>query len=116
MARSFFQGLLAGDLSVVTPLCAAQVNFDGQPLQGLQPIQDRLQAMVRRAREQGLQLRRVLVLTAAEALQRFGPPPQRVRASLGPQDRVALAVFQRGGAVAILGRSGSFWRVKAITD
>lgn len=116
VARSFFRGLVEGDLPTLAPLCARRVNFDGQVVKGAAAIRRRLEALVTRARERGLRLKKVQLLTYREAVRRFGPPPARIAVTPGRGTMVALAAFQRGGAVAVLGRVGRFWRVLALTD
>lgn len=116
VAQSFFRGLLKGEVETALPLCARSFNFDGEQLKGTDAIKARLGQLAARAREQGLRLKRVEVLTVPQALKRFGPPPARIKKALGPGRMVALARFNMMGSVAVLARQGGFWRVHALTD
>lgn len=116
VARTFFRGLIAGGTASIVPLCARRLNLEGQWVSGREAIGERLKAMARRAREQGLQLRRIEVISYREAVRRFGPPPERLRGAVGPGRMVALARLNRLGAVAVLQRAGAFWKVAALTD
>jgi hypothetical protein len=68
------------------------------------------------AREHGVKLKRVTILSHGQVVRRFGPPPARLRGASGPGRLVALARFNTAGAVAVLGRVGAFWKVVAVTD
>lgn len=116
VARTFFRSVLEGGGESVLPLCAPRVNLDGEWVKGREALTPRLRQMGQRAREQGLQLRKVVVVSYREAVRRYGPPPARLRGAVGPGKLVALARFNLRGAVAILGRVGAFWKVVAVTD
>ena len=116
VSRTFFRGLLANNVESLLPLCAEQVSLDGEVVKGREALRPRLQAMATRARELGIQLRRVEVLSYGEVVRRFGPPPERLRRSAGPGQLVALARFSSLGAVAVLRRVGAFWKISAISD
>jgi hypothetical protein len=115
VARSFFRGLLEGQVDTLLPLCAAEVNLDGERLRGA-ALATRLRELSARARQKGLRLRKLVVLSAEEALRRYGKPPARLRGSVTPGRAVALARFNHAGAAAILARGPGFWRVIALTD
>lgn len=116
VARSFFRGVVEGEVAVLAPLCANQVNFDGTLIKGTKAVRQQLAAMIKRARRQGLKLHKLLLLSYKEAVRQFGPPPARIARFIGPRDLIAVAAFQRSGAVAVLTRNGSFWRITALTD
>lgn len=116
VARSFFRGLLEGDVSTVLPLCTDSMSFDGEQVHGREKIEQRLKQINHRARAQGLQLRRIQVISYREAIRRYGAPPARLRNSVRPGRLIALARFNVLGAVVVLKRDGPFWRVNAITD
>lgn len=116
VARTFFRGLLDNNVEALLPLCAEQVSLDGEAVKGRDALRPRLQAMATRARELGIQLRRVEVLSYQEVVRRFGPPPERLRRAVGPGQLVALARFSSLGAVAVLRRAGAFWKISAISD
>lgn len=116
VARGFFRGLVAGKLGALEPLCSRQVNFDGRLVKGQARVKKKLQALIVRAKRHQLKLRRIVLMPYEDAVKRFGPPPARLKQSVGRGKVVALAAFGRGGAVAVLGREGRFWRVVALTD
>ena len=116
VARGFFRALADGEAAAMAPLCADVVSFDGQKVKGRKKIAARLKAMADRAQRANLRLKRVVVLTVKQAREKYGPPPERIKGELGKGRMVALAAFQRLGAVAVLARKGSFWRVVALTD
>jgi len=116
VARSFFQTLLSGEISAVLPLCAKEVSFDGQRVRGADLISDRLRSMNKRARQHGLRLVRLQLLTWTEAVKRYGPPPARLGLRNRGRRVVALARFNTLGAAAILERVGPLWKITAITD
>ena len=116
VARSFFQTLLSGEITALLPLCAKEVNFDGRRVKGVTPISVRLRSMNKRARQHGLRLTRLTLLTWAEAVKRYGPPPARLGLRGRGRRVVALARFNTLGAAAILERVGPLWKVSAVTD
>lgn len=116
VTRSFFRGLLEGEVATVLPLCADRMSFDGQQVHGKQKIEQQLKQINQRARSHAIHLRRIQVLTYSEAIRRYGPPPARLKDSIRPGCLLALARFNTLGAVAVLKRNGPFWRVIAITD
>jgi hypothetical protein len=116
VARGFVRALLEGDIAAALPLCADEVSFDGERLRGKARVEPRLRQLAQRARFRGLQLVKIVVLTAQEAVRRYGPPPSRMRRSVPPQAMVALARFNHLGAAVVMVRQGGFWRVTALTD
>ncbi len=116
VARTFFRGLLSGNVEGVLPVCDKRVNLDGEWVKGTDALLARLKAVAARARELGVQLRRVEVMSYREAVKRFGPAPARLKGALGPGRMVALARFRSLGAVAVLRRIGPFWKIVAVTD
>jgi hypothetical protein len=116
VARTLFRGLLEGTPAVVMPLCADKVSLDGEWVSDKQELQQRFTAMGRRAREQGLRLRQITVLSYTEAVRRFGPPPARLKDVARPGTQIALARLSALGAVVILRRVGPFWKVAGLTD
>lgn len=117
VARTFFHALLDGaDAKAALPLCAARVNLDGLWVENREELARHLERMSLRARQHGLRLKKIVILSHAEAVRRYGPPPDRLRGAAGPTRLVALARFNVQGAVAILGRTGAFWKIVAITD
>ena len=116
VARGFFQAVQEREPAAMLPLCAEGVNFDGEQVQGRAKIKARLERLVARARQRNLRLKKVVVLRYLEAVKVLGPPPERLKKVLGKGKMVALAAFQRGGAVAVMARRGAFWRVVALTD
>ncbi|MBK6847319.1 MAG: hypothetical protein IPG96_07160 [Proteobacteria bacterium] len=116
VARGFFRALLDGRLADLLPLCAERVSLDGHRVASGAELQHALSALIQRAHSETLMLRGVQLLTYAEMVGRYGPPPARMRASVGPGDLLALARFSRLGAVAVLARKGRFWQVVALTD
>ena len=116
VARSFFQTLLSGEITAVLPLCAKEVSFDGQRVSGVDAISARLRSINKRARQHGLRLVRLKLLSWTEAVKRYGPPPARLGLRGRGRRVVALARFNTLGAAAILERAGPLWKVTAITD
>jgi hypothetical protein len=116
VTRSFFRGLLEGEVGTILPLCADTMSFDGTQVHGKQKIEQQLKQINRRALSHAIRLQRIQVLTYNEAIRRYGPPPDRLKGSIRPGQLVALARFNTLGAVAVLKRYGPFWRVIALTD
>jgi hypothetical protein len=116
VARSFFRAVLERDVAAALPLCADEVSFDGRRVRGKAELEKQLLQLAQRARARGLQLIKIVVLMAPEAVRRYGPPPARMRRSLPSGAMVALARFNHLGAVAVLQRQGGFWRVTALSD
>lgn len=116
VGRGFFRALQDGEVEAMVPLCAEAVNFDGELVKGRPKVKARLARLVKRARKNHLRLKKVLLLSYREAIKVLGPCPERLKKVLKPGHMVALAAFQRGGAVAVLARRGDFWRVIALTD
>ncbi len=100
----------------MVPLCADEVSFDGEKVKGRSKLGKRLGEVARRARRASLRLRRIVLLPYKEALDKLGPPPERLKDAFKPGRMAALAVYQRLGAVAVLAPKGPFWRVVALTD
>lgn len=116
VAQGFFRGLLSGAIDVIAPLCATRVNFDGRWVTGQAAIGSELARIADRARSMELKLVWVRPMAYPQMLQRFGPPPDRLRGVARGGSLFALARFEHQGAVAILRRQGRFWRVVALTD
>ncbi len=116
VAQSFFRGLLKGEIEAVFPLCAGTINFDGEQVKGSEAVKKKLEQLASRARDSGLRLKKVVVLTIPQVLQRYGPPPARIKKAVKPGRMVALARFNMMGAVAVLARTAGFWRIQALTD
>lgn len=116
VARGFFRALLDGRVSDLLPLCAESLNLDGQRVAAGPELRRALDALIQRARSETLILRGLELLSYAEMVGRYGPPPARLRASVGRRDLLAVARFNRLGAVAVLARKGRFWQVVALTD
>lgn len=116
VGQSFFRALFAGSLESLTPLCASSINFDGQIISGKEAIDRRLQQLIKQVRNNRLQLKKITILSYKEMIQRFGPPPIRLRSSIGPGRIIALGKFNTLGAIAVLKRQGHFWRVIALSD
>lgn len=116
VARGFFRGLVGGEATSLEPLCSSRVSFDGRWVRQGKALSQELKKLVRRARRQQLKLRRIVLMPYEDAVKRFGPAPARLKDVGGRGRVVALAAFQRGGAVLILAREGRFWRVVALTD
>jgi hypothetical protein len=115
VARGFFRAIVDGEVPAALPLCGAEVNFDGTRARGA-AIERQLRQMAQRARARHLQLVKVVVLPAEEAVRRFGPPPTRMKGVAAAGRTVALARFNVLGAVAVLARQDGLWRVIALTD
>lgn len=116
VARGFFRALLDGRLADLLPLCAERVNLDGRWVVAGPELERSFAALIQRARSETLLLRRVQLLSYAEMIGRFGRPPARLRSVVTPGNLLALARFNRLGAVAVLARRGRFWQVVALTD
>jgi hypothetical protein len=116
VSRGFFRALIEGETETLLPLCAERVNLDGQVVRSREALKKRFQQMSRRARRLGIRLKKIQVISYAEAVERFGAPPRRLQSEVRPNTMVALARFNSRGAVAVLKRSGTFWRVVALTD
>lgn len=116
VSRSFFRALLEGEMEAVLPLCAERVNLDGQLIRSKEALKKRFTQISRRTRQLGIRLRKIQVISYAEAVERFGAPPQRLKPEVRPGTMVALARFNSRGAVAILKRSGTFWKIVALSD
>jgi hypothetical protein len=115
VARGFFRAIVDGEVASALPLCGSEVNFDGVRARGA-AIERQLRQMATRARAHNLQLVKIVVLSAQEAVQRFGPPPARIKGAVAAGRTVALARFNVLGAVAVLAKQNGLWRVIALTD
>lgn len=116
VARSFFRALLSGNVDAALPLCARRVSFEGAQVQGTKQLRARLLKMAGRARAGGLKLKKVELLHLERMVERFGPPPARLKRSISPRDLIALARFNKQGALAVLRRDGRFWRISVLSD
>jgi len=116
VASSFVRALLVGRVKTAAPLCAPRVNFDGKWVEGEKPLREALQRLVARARRSRLRLRSVQVLTHAEMVRRYGPPPPRLAKVVKRKDVFALARFDRMGLVMGLQRQGRLYRIKFLSD
>lgn len=116
VAKGFFHAVLEARLNDALAVCAPRVAFEGKWVSGETELQQELSRLIDRASSQTLQLRRVDVLSYREMVRRFGPPPNRLRQIVRPDDMLALARFDRRGAIAVLRQEGSFWRIAALTD
>lgn len=115
VGKTFLQAVVDRDAQTALPLCAPKVDFDGEVVRGKAAVKKRLGQIFSRLGNRR-RLRRVLVMTLAEARRRFGPPPARLSLPQGDELLVAFGRFSRGGLIAILARRGDHWRVIALTD
>jgi hypothetical protein len=116
VAQSFFRSILEGNVKAASPLCDVRVNFDGILVQGHEAVEQRLRTVAARAKRFQLHLQQVVLLSQAEMQQRYGPAPKRLRDVAKKGVYVALARFDRGGAVAMFARRNRFWRMVGLSD
>jgi hypothetical protein len=114
VAKTFLRAVVDRDLKTAAPLCAAQVDFDGHRVKGDKAVRKRLGQVLARMKARR-QLRKVAVLTLAQATRIFGPPPARLKLH-GKDLVVAFGRFRRGGLVIVLAPEKDLWRVIALTD
>jgi len=114
VAKTFLRAVVDRDLKTAAPLCAASVDFDGQTVKGDQAVQKALGGLMARMKTRR-RLRKVAVLTMAQARRIFGPPPARLKLR-GKDLVVAFGRFRRGGLIVVLAPKGDRWRVIALTD
>ncbi len=115
VAQTFLQSVVARDLRTAAPLCAERVDFDGTVETGAAHVRARLKALLSRVDRQ-LRLRKVVVMTLAEARQRFGPPPARLHLPTSKEILVAFGRFRRGGLIVFVAPEQDRYRVVALTD
>lgn len=114
VAKTFLRAVVDKDLKTAAPLCAKTVDFDGQRVKGDKAVAKRLGKLLARMKVRR-RLRKVAVLTLAQARRLFGPPPARL--GLARKDLVvAFGRFRKGGLVVVLAPEGDRWRVVALTD
>ncbi len=114
VAKTFLRAVVDRDLKTAAPLCGDTVDFDGQRIKGDKAVRTRLGKLMARMKVRR-RLRKVAVLTLAQARRIFGPPPARLK--LRSKDLVvAFGRFRRGGLVVVLAPEKDRWRVVALTD
>lgn len=116
VAQGFVVALLGGDLATAEGLAATPFSFDGTVAADPPALHATLSDLVASRRLGGRRFLRIESLPAEEAIDRFGPPPARVRALAAPRTIVALVRLSRGGVALFVHRVGSFWRVVGVTD
>lgn len=114
VAKTFLRAVVDRDLKTAAPLCAATVDFDGHQVKGDKAVRKRLGQLLARMKVRR-RLRKVAVMTLAQARRLFGPPPARLRLR-GKDLVVAFGRFRRGGLVVVLAPQGDRWRIIALTD
>ncbi|MCB9556361.1 MAG: hypothetical protein H6707_09685 [Deltaproteobacteria bacterium] len=115
VTQRFIDAIITGDIEEAAALCARPINFDGEEALGGN-VRDTLQAMHRRARTQRIVVKRVIVLSAKEAVKRFGKPPARIAQSITRHSLIAFARLNRLGLVVVLEPRSGFYRVVALSD
>ena len=116
VAKTFLQAVVARDLRTAKPLCAAEVDFDGRYAKGEKAVTRHLKQLLKRL-GQRKRLRKIVVMTLAQARARFGPPPARLTLPKGKTLLVGFGRFRRGGLVVFLAPAeGDRWRVVALHD
>ncbi len=114
VAKTFLRAVVDRDLKTAAPLCAATVNFDGRRVKGDKAVRKRLGQILARMKVRR-RLRKVVVLSLAQAQRIFGPPPARLKLQ-GKDLVIGLGRFRRGGLVVVLAPVKDRWRVVALTD
>lgn len=114
VAKTFLRALVDRDLKTAAPLCAVTVDFDGHQVKGEKAVLKRLRQILARMKVRR-RLRKVAVLTLAQAQRIFGPPPARLKLH-GKDLVVAFGRFRRGGLIVVLAPEKDRWRVVALTD
>lgn len=115
-SQAFFTALVRGQPDIMFALCDSRVSFDGRWVAGEAALRQDLEQLVTRAKDQLLKLHEVRLVKLREMIKLFGQPPARLKSAIRPSDLIVLARFTRGGAIAVLGRKGRLWRVKALSD
>jgi len=118
VARNFVDHLANRDLGRTCALLSATVNFDGRVATG---DEAKIALLQRTFAGHPAQIRflRVMVMTGAQALARFGKPPARLGELDLDRALVVLARRKTGGLVIVLreeDRIPGRWRVVALTD
>ena len=116
VAQGFVVALLGDDLRTAEGLAAAPFSLDGRIAPDGNALHAALADLVTSGRLHGRRFLRMEVVSAEEALARFGPPPGRLRDLVAPRMVVALVRLNRGGIALFVRRSGPFWRVVGVTD
>jgi hypothetical protein len=114
VAQTFLRAVADRDAERALPLLSDTVDFDGQVATGPAAVKAQLGAMLKRMAAPR-ELRRVVVLTLAQATARFGPPPARLKLPKG-ELVVGLGRFFHGGLIVLVAPEGERYRVVAITD
>jgi hypothetical protein len=115
VGKTFLQAVVDRDLKTSLPLCADRVDFDGQVVTGNRKVREELEQMFGRLGSRR-RLRRVWVMSLAEARRRFGPPPSRLTLPDKGPVLVAFGRFHRGGLIAFVAPHRDRFRVVALTD
>lgn len=116
VAQGFVVALLGGDLPTAEGLAATPFSVDGAVASDAAALHDLLAELTSGSRLRNRRFLRIEVLSAEQAIARFGPPPARVRALAAPRTVVALVRLSRGGIALFVHRVGTFWRIVGVTD
>lgn len=114
VAQTFLRAVADRDADRALPLLSDTVDFDGTVATGPAAVKVQLEAMLKRMTAPR-ELRRIVVLTFAQARARFGPPPARLKLPRG-ELMVGLGRFYHGGLIVFVAPEGERWRVVALTD
>ena len=115
VARSFLQALSERDVKQASDLCAATVNFDGQELSGARRDRERIAKLVQDF-PAGYRFRTVVFMRYRDAVDRFGPPPKRLRLGELKRSVVAFGRLPHKGLVVFVKKSQGRWRIVALSD
>lgn len=115
VGRTFLRAVAERDLETVVSLCADSVQFDGRPARGASKITEALRTLHRRI-PASMKFRKVVALDYPRMVERFGPPPKRLKGVRFKGSVIVLGRLRRGGLIVVLNKIDGRWRVVALTD
>lgn len=115
VGRTFLRAVAERDLETALSLCANAVQFDGRPAEGRSRVAEALRSLHRRV-PASMKFRKVVAMDYAQMVERFGPPPKRLKGVRFKGSVVILGRLRRGGLIVVLNKIDGRWRVVALTD
>jgi hypothetical protein len=115
-ARAFLAALAASDPDVLAQVASERFSFDGEAVSGRDAVRRRWRELLAGRPGPAPKVNAVEVLSAQDALARWGKPPARVAALARPGVWVALGDVGGRPVVLFLGREGGRVAVLGIHD
>ncbi len=115
VSRTFLRAIAEGDLKQAVSLCGPTVDFDGHTASNPTTIQKRIADLIHRFPD-GYRFRTVVMMSYKQAVERFGPPPQRLNPSSLKGSVVAFGRLPYKGLVLFVSKRSGRWRVVAMSD